>query len=895
MTLSIYLRFSSSPGQQLLIYGNIDQLGNGQIENALCMTYVNNNYWQIEIPIDKKVTKTIKKISYSFLLKQDDCIVKFDSGKHRNFNLIELKNDLIIIDCWNDIGRIENVFNTAAFKNVFLKNRNNLKKSPFLERLHFSVEAPLLKKGEQLIITGNNGVMGNWLSSGYIPMHFDGMKWFAEIDYVSTSLVIEYKYCVVSSDQSENTYEEGENRSFSLLPTMTKQVFIEDGYARLEKYRWRGTGIAIPVFSLRSRKSLGVGEFTDIKKLIDWAASVSIKMIQLLPVNDTTLTHSKLDSYPYASISAFALHPIYLSIEMVAGSRYKDLIKPFLLQRNMLNKSQDLEYEKVMNIKWAALKVLHDSMAEELSKKVDYKKFIQEQGDWLLPYAAFSHLRDLFKTSDTSKWKWYIENGVKIKEDINNITSIDNKELSFFFFIQYYLHKQLKEAHTYANKNGIILKGDIPIGVNRRSVETWTSSSLFNMNMQAGAPPDDFAIKGQNWGFPTYNWQIMKADGYLWWKKRFNQMLNYYDAFRIDHILGFFRIWSIPADQAEGIMGRFVPAIPLLGSEFKELDIDFTTTRFCNPFITDAILLEIAGNEYKELFFFLDELDDCTYSLKSNFDTQEKVELYFNALKESVKNRKLKTNLFDLISNVILFQDEENLDEFHFRINMSNTTSFKHLDKFTKQKLSLLYNDYFYYRQDQLWKQEAMEKLPMLKNSTDMLICGEDLGFIPRAVPEVMSSLGILSLDVQRMPKLSNTSFFNPGSANYLSVVTPSTHDMSTIREWWEEDRPTTQQFYNEELSQLGEAPSTATPNIVQSIILQHLASHAMWAVFQLQDLLAMNEEYRTASPKDERINIPANAKHYWKYRMNITLEDLMKNDNFNTKLNYFIQSNGRA
>ena len=215
--------------------------------------------------------------------------------------------------------------------------------------------------------------------------------------------------------------------------------------------------------------------------------------------------------------------------------------------------------------------------------------------------------------------------------------------------------------------------------------------------------------------------------------------------------------------------------------------------------------------------------------------------------------------------------------------------------KSTKQKLSLLYNDYFYYRQDHIWKHEAMEKLPMLKNSTEMLICGEDLGFIPRAVPEVMSSLGILSLDVQRMPKQSNTAFFNPSTANYLSVVTPSTHDMSTIREWWEENKLITQQFYNEELSQLGEAPPTANPNIVQSIVLQHLSSPAMWAVFQLQDLLAMNEELRTDSPKEERINIPENPKHYWKYRMNITIEDLMKNNNFNDKLNFYIQSNGRA
>jgi 4-alpha-glucanotransferase len=895
MTISIYLRFSSSSGQQLRIYGNIAQLGNGQVEQALLMTYVNNNYWQIDIPLDSTSTKSLNNFSYSFLLLQNDCIVKIDNGTHRSFNIKKIKNDLVIVDSWNDIGRIENIYHTAPFTNVILKNRMSFTKAHFHKGLHFSVEAPFLKKGQQLIITGNNKVMGNWLTEGYIPMQFNGKKWIAEIDFIPSTSLIEYKYCVLEGDQEEITYEEGENRVFSQLNYASKQIFIEDAYARINHIRWRGTGIAIPVFSLRTRKSLGVGEFNDIKKLVDWAASVTIKMIQLLPVNDTTLTHSNLDSYPYASISAFALHPIYLSIEKIAGNQWKHLIKPFLQQRKRLNASKDLAYETVMNLKWDALKVLHQAMAEELAKIIDYKKFIDEQKDWLFPYAAFSYLRDKFKTRDTNQWKGYKIYGDGIKETMYNPDSIHHKELSFFFFIQYHAHKQLSEAHTYATKKGIVLKGDIPIGVNRCSVETWTAPSLFNMNMQAGAPPDDFAVKGQNWGFPTYNWQTMKVDGYRWWKNRFNHMVNYFDAFRIDHILGFFRIWSIPIEQIEGIMGRFVPAIPLLRSEFDELDIDFTTARYCRPFITDTILLELFGEDFNDLSFFLDEDLDGSYSLKSEFGTQKEIELYFNTLDDTDKNKRIKSVLYNLISNVILFQDDEKMDEFHFRINMSNTTSFEHLDKSTKQKLSLLYNDYFYYRQDFIWKNEALEKLPMLKNLTEMLVCGEDLGFIPRAVPEVMSSLGILSLDVQRMPKQSNTAFFNPATANYLSVVTPSTHDMSTIREWWEENKISSQIFYNEELSQLGEAPPTATPNIVQSIILQHLSSPAMWAIFQLQDLLAMNEELRTDSPKEERINIPENPKHYWKYRMNITIEDLMKNDNFNDKLNFYIQSNGRA
>ena len=175
-----------------------------------------------------------------------------------------------------------------------------------------------------------------------------------------------------------------------------------------------------------------------------------------------------------------------------------------------------------------------------------------------------------------------------------------------------------------------------------------------------------------------------------------------------------------------------------------------------------------------------------------------------------------------------------------------------------------------------------------------MLICGEDLGMVPKTVPEVMSYLGFLCMEVQRMPKKLNTHFLNPAHSSYLTVVTPSTHDMSTIREWWLEDKKSSQTFFNQELWQYGEAPHDANIHIVKSIILQHLASPAMWAVFQLQDLFAMDESLRLVDPYKERINIPGDAKHYWRYRMPIEIEDLRKNKKYNELLNYFITSNGR-
>jgi 4-alpha-glucanotransferase len=387
----------------------------------------------------------------------------------------------------------------------------------------------------------------------------------------------------------------------------------------------------------------------------------------------------------------------------------------------------------------------------------------------------------------------------------------------------------------------------------------------------------------------------MQEDGFTWWRRRFEQMSEYFDAFRIDHILGFFRIWSIPLHAVEGIMGKFVPAIPIHVNELYERAISFQYNRFCKPYIPDYIVNERFGaeaNYVKDNFLFWSE---GSFQLKPEFDTQRKVEQYFNHQPKSTLFDVIKSGLFDLISNVIFFEEEgSGMQQLHFRINMDQTTSFRDLDNHSKQKLKELYVNYFFERQDDFWKKEAMNKLPELKSSTNMLVCGEDLGMVPACVPEAMRQLGVLSLEIQRMPKDPKTEFFHPADAPYLSVVTPSTHDMSTIRGWWEEDPAKTQRFYNSILGHAGANPFYCEAYINKEIVIQHLYSPAMWSVFQLQDILGSDETLRRGNPNDERINIPADPKHYWRYRMHILLEDLLNQTAFNTTLHSDIRASGR-
>jgi 4-alpha-glucanotransferase len=550
----------------------------------------------------------------------------------------------------------------------------------------------------------------------------------------------------------------------------------------------------------------------------------------------------------------------------------------------------------VMKIKLLTVKELYELQKEEFEKDTDYREFFQLNKDWLVPYAAFCYLRDKHGTPDFSQWTIHSEydEGAIRKYTLPEKSHYDS--IAFHYFIQYHLHIQLRKTVDYAHQHGVVVKGDIPIGIYRYSCDAWQNPRLYHMDMQAGAPPDNFAVKGQNWGFPTYNWQEMEKDGYGWWRQRFSHMRNYFDGFRIDHILGFFRIWSIPMDVVEGILGHFEPAIPVHRVEFQQRNIWFDLDRYTKPFINEAVLWEIFGADNETVKSrYLNPEGNGFFVLKEEVDTQQKIEAAFRLLGSSQQNDKLRLGLYSLVSNVILLEAVGSEgQQFHFRISMEQTSTFRYLEWHTQQQLKDLYVNYFYTRQDGFWQQEAMHKLPALKRATNMLVFGEDLGMVPKSVPDVMRQLGILSLEVQRMPKNTSQQFARPAEAPYLSVVTPSTHDMSTIRGWWEEDRDLTQHFFNRELGQWGEAPKFCEPWINKAVVLQHLHSPAQWAIFQLQDLMGISEHFRRENPHDERINVPANPQHYWRYRMHLNLEELLGEKGFNADLKREVEAAGR-
>lgn len=890
MKITFYIKYSTEYGQSLYIQGLHAFFGEKDGAKAVALTYYNEEYWTfiLEADIDQNVD-----IPYRYFLKEKDGTMIADGDRDRSISMNRDDKELIVYDVWDSRSFAGNVFYADAFQNVLLPSGKVEKAKESAGYTHeFNIKAPLLKKGETVCLIGSSPGLGSWQAGKAITLNKKGDYFSVRLKLDETDWPATYKYGICEKKSgSYLRYEEGENRLLFRKPKEHTKFVFHDGFINEPVNTWKGAGVCVPVFSLRSNKGFGTGEFNDIKLLADWALKTNIQLIQLLPVNDTIANNDWGDSYPYAAISAFALHPLYVNLEKVAGKN-RQVLKPHRKKQKQLNELEVVNYPAVLELKLKILHELFDLAKDDLTADNGFNEFKKENAYWLLPYTAWCTLRDQYKTPDFHMWKTgktYDEKSVARMAKKGNK---HHNSVEFYSFVQYHLHLQLKEAVDYAHERGIALKGDLPIGIYRYSCDAWANPELFNTEEQAGAPPDAFAIAGQNWGFPTYKWNKIIADDFAWWKERFAHMNTYFDAFRIDHILGFFRMWSIPVSQVQGIMGRFVPALPIDISDFYYHNIPFDYDRYCLPYITEEVVQKIFGDRAADIRTrFLTDFGDNRYQLKPEVNTQAKVQ---HALNDKA-DASLKDGLFQLIANVIMFEEEgSDRKKFHFRFDITSTSSYQHLSDYTKHKLYELYVSYFYERQNEFWKHQGLRKLTPLKNSTNMLVFGENLGMVPPCVPVVMNELAIIGLDVERMPKDSNHEFSDVGAASYLTAVIPSTHDMSTIREWWQEDREKTQKYYNYLLHHYGEAPAKCEPWISEEIISEQLNSPAMWTILQLQDLFEISGDLRRKDPEKERINDPANSDNHWNYRIHIPLETMNKSQEFNNKISAMIIRSGR-
>ncbi|MDP4240067.1 MAG: 4-alpha-glucanotransferase [Bacteroidota bacterium] len=849
--------------------------------------------WQVVIQAE-----SADRISYQYAIQDPEKSLVYEYGGIRTVQFPIVSETIDIFDNWR-ASYGDSPFVSTAFTDCFFKRKPLKIDSPESSKnLILRVNCPQMEPDRHFAIIGNQDLLGNWDVKNKVRLNESGFPiWSISLDANKIKFPLEYKYLIVDTKTDEVlAWGGGPNRLVEKVDKQALTVATDEHFIRTIP-SWKATGVAIPVFSLRSEEGFGIGEFVDLKKMVDWAKKTGQRIIQTLPINDTILYHTNYDSYPYNAVSVYALHPIYLHLESLGKLKTKKLKDYFLSKKTELNGKTFSDYQNVLNAKWEFFKIIYPQESPAVFASEDYKLFFETNKEWLVPYAAFSYLRDLNGTPEFNKWKDFNSYN---KQEIETFSAPDTSyyhEIAIYYFLQYHLHKQLIEVHDYARESGIAIKGDIPIGVSPRSVDAWVEPELFNTNVQAGAPPDDFSVTGQNWGFPTYNWELMEKDGYQWWRKRFQKLAEYFDAYRIDHILGFFRIWEIPVDAVWGLTGSFHPALPFTRGELESKGLWWDENRFLKPYLKEHVVYATFGKYSDEVireYFLTDGWQN--FKFKPEYDTQKKIEVHFASLGYNFGTKEvlIRDGLYALHCEVLFIRDSRQPDKYHPRISMHSSATFRDLPDNIRRLLDKIYVDYFYHRHTEFWKQQALKKLPALISATRMLVCGEDLGMVPDSVPDVMNSLEILSLEIQRMPKKPNSEFAMPSDAPYRSVCTTSTHDMNPVRAWWEEDPALTQHFYNRALGMQGPAPAVCETWIVERIIEQHLLSNAMWIILPWQDWMGLDDVLRNEHPLAERINVPSNPRNFWCYRMHLTLEQLLKEDDFNKKISEMIEKSGR-
>ena len=897
MKLFFYLQYDTIFGQDLRlnIMGETTAKGDRASENTVyAMTTVDGKMWQCEIELEKAP----KSINYFYSIDKwgKEERQEWQTVTHRLDMNVPNASEYKIYNRWTDIPYDSFLYSSAFTDCVNRRHHEAVPTIKYEKTLRLIVRAPQLRKGERLYVTGESLCLGNWHADRALKMvEHNYNEWMVDMNVDAfDEAETELKF-IATTDNGDVLWETGYNRTLAIPEMANGEVRVEEmDQAFFEICDRKLAGTLIPVFSLRTRGSFGVGDFGDLKMMIDWVAETHQKVLQVLPINDTTSTHTWTDSYPYSCISIFAIHPQFADLRQLPAVADKEKAAAFEALREELNQLPQIDYERVNNAKIEYLRVIFEQEGGEVLKSAGFKAFLKESAHWLVPYAQYCHLRDTYGNVDFNTWKGHEVWHEKDRETLLNARSKEYKEVAFYYYVQYVLHVQMRAAHEYAMARGVILKGDIPIGVNRNGCDVWHEPQYFNLNSQAGAPPDSFSINGQNWGFPTYNWSRMLEDGCQWWIRRFQNMSKYFDAYRIDHVLGFFRIWAIPTTCVHALLGQFAPSLAMTREEIESYGLHFQEKLFTTPFIARWVVDRVFGPHADAVVEkYLNHEHDDIFSLKPEYDTERKIEAAFVG-KNSTDDIWIRDGLYALVANVLFVRDDNDCNKFHPRITAQLNFMYEALVDSDKEKFNRLYNNYYYRRNNNFWYNEAMKKLPVLVQATRMLVCAEDLGMVPDCVAWVMNELRILSLELQQMPKDPSVRFGELWKNPYRSVCTLSTHDMPTLRQWWDEDMERTQDYYNSQLYRSGAAPHPLPGWLAKEIVVNQLACPSMLCVLLLQDWFAIDEKLRFADANAERINIPANPRHYWRYRMHLNIEDLIANKEYNDNIKELIRQTGR-
>jgi len=883
MKLKFSLRYRTAWGENLHVVLQLYSHDGTVRTQNLAMQTDDGELWTLETAAMISRQHPVAHLVYRYQVENGDgTVLRQEWDQVARIYHFDASQDYLFPDQWHDRPLPSHLYSDAYLTTVKGHHGEQAEATRvpiFRQTVIFRVSAPQVKPGQAVAVCGSHPAIGSWNASRYQQMQYIGQhEWILSVNVQGWLLPVEYKYVVVDEKtHAVLQWEEGDNRIIGEAawvmgegnggsPQLSDgQVLVLYGVPlRISEEPWRAAGVSIPVFSLRSEHSYGVGDFGDLKRLVDWAVLTGMKFIQVLPVNDTTRYHRWADSCPYNVRSAYALHPHYIDLEAAGTLRSKAKMTKFMRRRQELNALPYSDYEAVERVKTEYLQELFAEQGKKVVESKDFKAFVHDNEEWLKPYAEYY---------------------ISLAANPSPLTA------DYVYYLQYLLHQQLKAAADYARSKGVALKGDLPIGLCRDSVEVRQHPECFHLNSQTGAPPDFFSSNGQNWGFPTYNWN---DDLLRMMKQRLQRISQYFDAIRLDHVLGYFRIWEIPAHAVYGVLGHFSPALPLTVNEIEYFGLPFRKEMMTRPFINDAVIDRFFGihAQYVRDHFLINKAYNL-YDMKDEYRSQRLVAEHFEGRRDE-NSLWIREGLMRLLANVLFVEDPRQKDMYHPRIDVLKEPVFDALSADEKDAFMRLYNNYFFQRHSDFWRQQALRRLPALMKGSRMLFCAEDLGMLPDCVAPVLDELRILTLEIQQMPKQYGFEFAHLEANPVRSVCTITTHDMAPLRLWWQENPERRQRYYVTMLQKEGKAPEQLPAHLAEEIIARHLYCPSMLCILQLQDWLAMDTELRAKSPQDERVNAPSDPKNRWQYRMNVTIEQLLEATRYNNKVRTMIKRSRR-
>ncbi len=917
MKLKFTIHYNTQWGETLYVALTYHTADGRSRSHLLQMQTDDGDLWTLETAVMESRQRPVAAVEYHYqLLDGEGRLLRREWRAVPRLYAFDSTRDYLFPDLWRDPPLQAHLYSDAC--QVTTRRQRHaqveaLRLPLFRRTVIFRVSAPQLTEGQAVGVCGSHPALGSWSPSRFLRLApiGDG-DWILSVNIEGVTLPLEYKYVVIDEKTQQLTaWEEGDNRTTLDCAVADGQVLtLYRETLRMAETTWRAAGVAVPVFSLRTAHSYGVGDFGDLRHAVEWAAAAGMKVLQVLPVYDTTATHSWTDSHPYNTISAFALHPHYLDLEQL-GTLDEERMRQYRRQRRELNALDHSDYLAVDRVKRAYTEEVYEARGQQTVASEDFRLFCDENAGWLSPYAAFCILRDKYHTARSTDWH---EHAAYDEQKVAALLQENRHEHLLTCYVQYHLHRQLSAAAEYARQKGVALMGDLPIGIYRDSVETWTHPEYFHLDAQIGTPPDMESPMGQNWGFPPLRWgeepdaidrgtvsalphrhRNGDTDGVMaWFGKRLEHIGRYFDALRIDHVVGYFRIWEIPADAVMANMGHFSPSLPLSEEEIGRYGLPFRRELFTRPYINDRVIQRLFGihAEYVREHF-LDRRQYGLYALREEYDTQVKVRDAFGGQNDE-NSVWIRDGLYRLIANVLFIEDPRQTGMYHPRFMVYNEPVYEVLSAEEKDAFMRLYNNYFYERHNEFWGLRAEKLLAEAFGGQRMLLCAEDLGQVPSCVASVLDRLRILSMEIQCMPKAFGMEFAHLDANPYRSVCTISTHDMPPLRLWWEENIGRTQRYYATMLQHIGRAPRQLPAHLAEEIVARHAYCPSMLCILSLQDWLAMDADLRGRHVEEERVNAPYDSYNQWKYRMPCEIERLMTAGKFNNKIRTMITRSKR-